>query len=401
MKKMKLAFMVMITMLAVNTVIATDITYTNAAYFARMTDRGDISQLCYPTNSPDHVWSLSGILYHSGGGSTFISSAFRTLASNNISGNSVDSVIKSDAVAVAIHTDFLEKSIAQRYIVTCITNVPLNDVVYYHFQDGALLGADANDTVDRDAPTRVMYQTQSNMFLGTCLYKPDMQQSDRYQGGKWNIVKNSALTNFVDNTITQTSDSAVVVGFPVGTLNPGESFTALVRIGLGSNLTQMLEAAFPANFAPEISKFRFGVNFKKTDKDTMSFSADFDPTTVGLTKLDNYLASLYVGEYEVLNNVAGAVKSGKNGGKATYILGDNKALLKLNTKKSTAQMKVKVKKADLADSLGVINNGAPGQLDLPVRFWLSSTGFAGAESVSVPYKNKQDKNAKGKQPKDK
>ena len=163
----------------------------------------------------------------------------------------------------------------------------------------------------------------------------------------------------------------------------------------------MLEAAFLANFAPEISKFRFGVNFKKQDKDSISFKAKFDPTTIGLTNLNGYLASLYVGDYEVLDSVTGKVKNSKNGGKATYILGNSKVLLKLNTKKSTAQMKVKVKKADLADSFGITNNGAPGQLDLPIKFWLSSTNFVGANSVIIPYTNKQDKNAKGKQPKEK
>ncbi len=391
----------MIIMFAVNTVIAYNISYTNAKYIVKLDDRGNFDKLNYPTNGSDHSGSIICVLYHSGGGASLGSSIFNVITKVNLSGNSADSVIKSEAVQIAIHTDFLEKYIAQQYTITTITNVPLNDVVYYHFQDGDLRGSTLSDTVGRNAATRVMYQTQSNMFLGICLFNPDMQYSDRYQGGYLDTVWNAAIDNTADNTITQAHDTSVIVGLPIGSLNPGESFTALVRIGFGSNQTQMLDAAFPANFAPDISKFSFGINFKKPDKDKLNFKADFDPTTIGLTNLDGYLASLYVGDYEVLNSTTGIVKNSKSGGKATYQLGDSKVLLKLNTKKSTVQLKVKVKKTDLADSLGITNNGAPGQLDLPIRFWLSSTGFAGADSVTVPYTNKQDKNAKGKQPKEK
>ena len=367
-----------------------------------MDDHVNFDKLNYPTNGSDHVGSLLGVFYHSSGSISLGSSSFKVLTNINLSGNSADSVIKNDAVQIAIHIEFMpDNYIVQRYIVTSITNVTLYNVVYYHFQDGDLQGSTLNDTVGRDATTRVMYQSQSNMFLGTCLFKPDMQYSDRYQGGYLDTVWNAAIDNTADNTITQAADSAVVVGLPIGTLNPGESFTALVRIGFGSNQTQMLNAAFPANFAPDILKFSFGINFKKPDKDKLSFKADFDPQSIGLTNLNGYLASLYVGDYEVLNSTTGTVKNGKNCSKATYQLGDSKVLLKLNTKKSTAQLKVKVKKTDLAESLGITNNGAPGQLNLPIRFWLSSTNFVGADSVTVPYTNKQDKNAKGKQPKEK
>ena len=60
-------------------------------------------------------------------------------------------------------------------------------------------------------------------------------------------------------------------------------------------------------------------------------------------------------------------------------------------------LKAKIKKADLAPHLGVHNNGQPGTLELPVLVLLNTTNLVGYETVTVPYTNKQDKKAKGKQ----
>jgi hypothetical protein len=337
------------------------------------------------------------MLNHMGGSREL--NSFGILAQAGLVGNVATSYISNGEAAIAIRTVFHDTYIEQQFTVRNITNAPLYNTVFYRYQDGDLDGLPSNDLVGREPMTRLMYQTDSNIWIGLIMYAPAyMSLSHYYMGGYFHDVLDAIASNRLTQAIAQTNDTAVAVGILYATFFPGQSFTMTTRTVLSTDgVNTLAEHALPYTVDPGIQKLKFGINFAKPIKDTMSFSMNLSPVPVAITNLSESCAYIHIGNYIVINTPVTDSKASRHGTKAVYEKEDTKVKLKINTVKPKAMLKAKIKKADIAPHLGLQNNGQPGVLELPVLVLLNTTNLVGYETVTVPYTNKQDKKAKGKQ----
>jgi hypothetical protein len=372
------------------------ISFTNSSYYIQLNSAGSIYTINYPLGSLDHIFHIKSMLNHMGGSREL--NMFNVLAPVGLVGNVATSYISNGEAAIAIRTTFHETYIEQQFNIRNVTNTPLYYTRFYRYQDGDVGVLPSNDLVGREPVTRLMYQTDSNVWIGLSMYASYMSLPHYYMGGYFHDVLDAIASNRLTQTIVQTNDTAVAVGILYATFFPGQSFTMTTRTILSTNGVDMLaEHALPYTTGPGVKKLKFGVNFAKQNKDTMSFIINLSPVPVMITNLADSIAYIYTGNYIVINDPATDSKVSKRGTMAVYEKEEAKVKLKINTAKPKAVMKVKVKKADIASYLGIQNDGQPGTLELPVLFYLNTTNLIGHETVTVPYTNKQDKKAKGKQ----
>jgi len=373
-----------------------DIRFTNSTYIAQVSAAGYINRINYPLGSPDHIAGIDSVLYHSGG-STWLS-MFSVLADVGLVGNVATSYVANGEAAVAIRTVFHDNYIEQQFTVRNITNVSLNQTVFSHYQDGDLTGGSLDDLVGRNWQTRMLYQTDSNVWIGMCMYASYMRLADYYMGGYFLDVRNAVINKQFTQALIQTNDTAIAVGILYATLFPGQSFTMTTRTLLSSDgVNSLVKNALPYTTDPSVKKMKFSVNFAKPNKDTLSFAMNLTPPPLMITSLVDSIASIYIGEYIVIDETAISGKVSKRGTMAVYGNDTTKVKFKINAAKRKATVKAKIKNVDIGSYWHIQNNGQPGTLELPVLFYLNTTNLIGHETVTVPYSNKQDKKAKGKQ----
>ena len=162
-------------------------------------------------------------------------------------------------------------------------------------------------------------------------------------------------------------------------------------------VNSLVKNALPYTTDPSVKKMKFSVNFAKPNKDTLSFAMNLTPPPLMITSLVDSIASIYIGEYIVIDETAISGKVSKRGTMAVYGNDTTKVKFKINAAKQKATVKAKIKNVDIGSYWHIQNNGQPGTLELPVLFYLNTTNLIGHETVTVPYTNKQDKKAKGKQ----